>query len=138
MVAGTDSAGNSTTVTHSYSVVYAFNGFLPPIANPPVVNIAKAGQTIPVKWQLLDSGGKYISDVGAVASLQSAPSACDAAPSVIIWDTVEPAGGSSLRYDAVSQQFVYNWQTSKSWTGCWTLQLTLNDGTTHLAKFSFK
>jgi len=48
------------------------------------------------------------------------------------------SGASALRYDAIANQFVYNWQTSSSWTGCRVLQLTLKEGTTHLARFSFR
>jgi len=48
------------------------------------------------------------------------------------------AGGSTLTYDAVTDQYVYVWKTVKTWSGkCGTFALTLDDGTTHTAKFSF-
>lgn len=54
-----------------------------------------------------------------------------------ITDTVT-AGSNSLTYDATSDQYIYVWKTDKSWAGqSGTLTVTLNDGTTHTAQFSF-
>jgi hypothetical protein len=47
------------------------------------------------------------------------------------------AGGSSLQYDPVANQYTYVWKTEKSWTGCRELQLKLKDGKTYRASFSF-
>jgi hypothetical protein len=42
-----------------------------------------------------------------------------------------------FRFDGT--QFIYNWQTTKSWAGgCRTLQVKLSDGTSHYAQFTFK
>ncbi|HKC63764.1 MAG TPA: PxKF domain-containing protein, partial [Pyrinomonadaceae bacterium] len=59
------------------------------------------------------------------------------APVQDLTDTVT-AGGSSLSYDASSDQYVYTWKTDSSWTGCRQLVVTLNDGTQHVANFKFK
>ncbi|MGH8185299.1 MAG: PxKF domain-containing protein, partial [Steroidobacteraceae bacterium] len=49
------------------------------------------------------------------------------------------AGNTTIRYDAAGRQFVYNWQTDRAWSGsCRLLQLTLNDGTEHVASFQFR
>ncbi len=54
-------------------------------------------------------------------------------------ETTVAAGGSSLTYDALADQYVYVWKTEKSWAGtCRQLQVTLNDGTVHTANFKFK
>ena len=57
-------------------------------------------------------------------------------------DTIETtvtAGGSSLNYDTLADQYIYVWKTDKSWTGtCRQLQVQLNDGTLHTANFKFK
>ena len=48
------------------------------------------------------------------------------------------AGGSSLSYDPVADQYVYVWKTAKTWAGkCGTFTLTLDDGTAHPALFTF-
>lgn len=47
------------------------------------------------------------------------------------------AGGSSLSYG--SGQYVYVWKSEKAWANsCRQLQVSLADGTTHVANFSFK
>lgn len=51
-VTATDKAGNPTTVTHRYTVAYAFGGFFAPIDNGGVYNILRAGQGVPVKFSL--------------------------------------------------------------------------------------
>jgi hypothetical protein len=57
---------NSLSVFAMFEPSYGFAGFLPPLENPPVVNTAGAGRTIPVKWQLVDGSGSYINDLAAV------------------------------------------------------------------------
>jgi hypothetical protein len=44
-----------------------------------------------------------------------------------------------LRYEQQSDRFMFVWKTEKSWTGsCRRLQIALNDGTTHIAEFTFR
>jgi hypothetical protein len=59
-VTATDLAGNQTTKTVTYFVRFAFDGFKPPVDNPPTVNITKAGSTIPLKWRLKNASGQFI------------------------------------------------------------------------------
>jgi hypothetical protein len=124
------------TVTNSLTVQYHFGGFLQPIANLPVMNAANGGQTIPVKWQLTSANGSPISDLSSFVSLFQGPITCDAAPaSIVVDDPTATTGATVFRFDGT--QFIYNWQTAKSWKGCFALVLTLKDGTQHVAKFSF-
>jgi hypothetical protein len=119
---------------------YNFFGFFSPVDMPAVVNMAKAGSTIPLKWRLTGFAGLYLTDVSTVASINSFRTNCtSSAPNDEIEETTAASGGTALRYDAVAQQFVYNWATLKSWTGtCRTLVLALNDGTIHIAHFKFR
>jgi len=128
----------SVSATAPHNVQYNFVGFLQPIDNLPVLNSAKGGQTIPVKWQLQDAAGGNVSSLTTFTSLQAAPVGCLAAPVSIIDDYVTATGGTVLRYDAGSNQFIYNWQTAKSMSSCWQLRLTLSDGTYHDAFFQFR
>jgi hypothetical protein len=137
-VHATDVAGNTAVVDHTYSVRYGFGGFRQPIDPLPVINRARAGRTIPVKWQLRDVNGNPISDLSSFVSLLSAPIACDAAPVSIVDDQVISTGGTTFRYDPDGNQFIFNWDSSGSWRGCRLLQLTLADGSLHVAKFEFE
>jgi hypothetical protein len=137
-VASADVAGNVATRGSTYNVIYGFSGFSAPIQNLPNVNALRAGRSVPVKWQLRDASGVFISDLGTVASLTSSAAACDGPPVPLAGDNALPSGASALRFDISTQQFVFNWQTSISWTGCRVLQLILDDGTTHVARFSFR
>jgi hypothetical protein len=133
----TDQAGNvSVPVTTSYNITYNFVGFLQPIDNLPVINTANAGRTIPVKWQLKDANGVLISDLSSLTSLSAAPIGCSAAPAAIVEEQLNSPGSTVFRFDGA--QFIFNWQTTKSWSGCWLLQSTFNDGTVHYARFQFK
>ena len=134
-VTATDNAGNSTSVTHDYTVAYDFGGFLSPVKSPNTVNTGKAGRTYPVKWQLRDASGSFISSLSAITGVTWNSTSCSsfaAQPSDALGTSA--TGGTSLHYDAEANQFVYNWATPAS--GCYILHLTLNDGQTYPAYFN--
>ena len=128
----------SAPVTHNVHVVFEFvtGGFLPPVVNPPEVNVANPGSNIPIKWQLNDASGNLITDVGTVKSVsfQSANCAFTEPFGTMI---ALPRGGTVLRYDTNNNQFVYNWSTPTI-SGCYVFTLTLTDGTEHQAYFNLK
>jgi tripartite motif-containing protein 71 len=129
---GTNTASCSFTVT----VLYDFAGFFPPISNLPIVNVVNAGRAIPVKFSLSGYKGLNIFAPNSPASGQITCNSSD--PAVTLQDTVT-AGGSSLSYDASSDQYIYIWKTDASWAGtCRQLVVQLNDGSIHLADFRFK
>ena len=138
-VTAADKAGNMTTVTRTYYVNYDFIGFLPPVDNPPVVNVGKAGRTFPIKWQLKDANGNFISDLGAV--LYNPPRYRQTSNDSTIWYDLMPgdtSGSSGLRYDSSSNQYIFTWQTSKTFANkSYELLLELNDGSVHKALFKF-
>jgi hypothetical protein len=129
-----DNAGNSGSSSVTYSVIYNWSGFFQPIDNNGVFNVVNAGRTIPVKFSL---GGDQGLAILAAGSPSSAVVACPASASV---DTVEETttATSGLRYDALANQYIYNWKTLSSYAGtCRRLTVTLVDGTTHSALFKF-
>lgn len=94
---------------------FQFNGFFQPV-DMTAVNNAKAGQTIPVKWQLLDADGAPISDPASFVKLFSYSVNCG----TLIGDPVDAieeyaAGASGLQYQG-DGNWQFNWKTPKSYT----------------------
>ena len=127
-----DNAGNTAQLVHNYFVHYAFSGFFSPVDNLPTLNTVKAGSAVPMKFSLSGDQGLGIIAAGYPASERVE---CDAAPQDAIEQTVT-AGGSSLSYNSVSDQYNYVWKTDKAWAGtCRQFVLKLDDGTFHQANF---
>ncbi|HEX6711326.1 MAG TPA: PxKF domain-containing protein, partial [Rubrobacter sp.] len=135
-VEGKDRAGNVTSGSNNYSVIYDFGGFFSPVDNPDVLNRGQAGSAIPVKFDL--SGDQGL-DVFAEGYPRSRQIDCDSTASV---DTIEQtviARESALSYDATADQYTYVWKTQKAWAGtCRQFTMKLDDGTTHSADFKFR
>ena len=121
--------------------VYDFFGFFPPVENPgefnDVVNVAKAGRAIPVKFSLGGDQGLGIFEVDYPKWVNID---CDSPdPNAIAIEETVTAGESSLNYDATADQYIYVWKTEKAWAGkCRQLVVKLIDGTYHRANFEFK
>jgi hypothetical protein len=132
-VTARDGAGNETTATVTYQVVYDFRGFFPPVDNPPDRNVVIAGRVVPVWWRLLDAGRDGVTRLGD-ARLTSVEIDCDTdAP------LGEPneEGGRLLRLGRGFYAIL--WRTSKDYAhSCRELTLALDDGTTHTALFRFR
>ncbi len=118
---------------------YTLAGFFQPVDNPPMVNLAVAGQTVPVKWSLVDRRtGQPVIDPGVVSSYTFQPGSCLSGATDAI-DQYAGVDASSLKYDAQANQFVLNWKTDRSWAGqCGTFTLVLDDGSRHTLEFQFK
>ena len=132
-----DGTTSSAPVTRNVQVVFDFvtGGFLPPIMNPPQVNSANLGSNIPIKWQLKDASGNFISDVKTVKDVFYQSANCDFTEPFGSMNAL-PRGGTVLRYDTKTNQFVYNWSTPTT-SGCYVFTLELTDGTQHQAYFNF-
>ena len=90
-------------------VAYPFDGFFGPVDSSPMVNAAKAGISVPVKFSL---GGDRGLGVLAVGYPQSQEFKCDTdAPVDPIEETSTANGG--LTYDALTDQYTYVWKTSR-------------------------
>lgn len=136
IVTATDVAGNAATAASSYAVRYVFSGFASPIAAPTLMTTARAGRTIPIKYVLSDGNGTVIMDLASFASLTSKPIACDGSSEGGVAEETEAPGSTLITF--ADGTFQYNWKTESSWTGCRLLELKLNDGALHTAKFQFR
>jgi hypothetical protein len=136
--ASKDNVGHTSPASNtcSYSVLYNFIGFLAPVDNN-VLNAMKAGSTAPIKWQLKDAAGNYVSTLAAVKTMSSGVMACDAGVPV---DNLEEyaTGGTALRYDSTANQYIYNWQSPKKPGTCYQVKIVFADNTEHIAKFQLK
>jgi hypothetical protein len=131
----TDAHGNTANGSFTVTVNYNWTGFFQPIDNG-VLNIAKAGSTIPVKFSL--GGDQGLNIWYSSAYPNSGSISCNADPSVDAIEEYSTATVSGLKYDATANQYIYNWKTTSSWSGtCRQLIVRLGDGTYHRADFKF-
>ncbi|MDP2598972.1 MAG: PxKF domain-containing protein [Candidatus Liptonbacteria bacterium] len=126
-ISASDFVGNTTSTAVNYKVTYNFGGFLPPIksGSDGTYNL---GRTLPVKFQLTDANGAFVSTAVArfvVASVKN--SVAVTAPAVDLF-----------RYDAAENQYVYNLDTAKLATGIWQIKVLLDDGSSYTALISLK
>lgn len=131
----TDMAGNAASATAAYTVRYGYIGFKPPVDNPPTVNRAQAGQTIPLKWQLVDTSGNTISTLTSV-TFTVTTTTC--ATGTVLDQIEEYVTGSSGLLNQGNGNYQYNWQTAKSFRNtCKTVRIGLGDGNVPTAHFKF-
>src|SRR5262249_55325401 len=66
-----DVAGNvdPTPASYSWSIPFPFSGFLPPVDNPPALNVVKAGSAVPVKFNLGGDPGLDVFAAGYPAAM---------------------------------------------------------------------
>jgi hypothetical protein len=133
-----DNAGNTASVTHTYRVIYNFTGFTSPVDNPPVMNTAKAGQAVPLKWRITDANGNPVTNLANV-SVTAVSLSCPSAPTT---DAIEEYATSNSGLQNLGDGYYqWNWKTPKGYAGlCKTLKLDLGEGAgcEHLALFRFR
>jgi hypothetical protein len=138
-VAGNTSAGTQTsfTISNPSGGIYVFEGFFSPVDNPPILNKANAGQTIPIKWRIT-LNGMPVSDPNSFVALTSSQANCTSMADLPGDDIETYSTNAGLLYNG-NGNWHFNWQTPKSYAGhCRIMTLTLNDGSTHDADFRFK
>ncbi|HEY5973484.1 MAG TPA: PxKF domain-containing protein, partial [Geobacteraceae bacterium] len=132
-----DAAGNIGTAKQTLSVEYNWAGFFSPINND-VVNKVKAGSAIPVKFSLGGNMGLDVFAAGYPISVIATNFDGVIAVNDITDLATVTAGGSSLTYDPLANQYIYVWKTDKTWAGTSRqLQVRMKDGIVHVANFTF-
>jgi len=133
---GATFADGSEGVFVAQVALYPFTGFFALVANLPVFNQVKVGQAVPVKFSLQGNQGLAIFAPGYPKSAQIA---CNSDALVSGIEPTVAAGGSSLSYNATTDQYTYVWKTDQAWAKtCRQLVLELQDGSLHRANFTFK
>lgn len=137
-----DKAGNTTTVTGTYRVIYFFLGFLPPVIDLypllPIVSVYKSGSTLPLRFMLLNANGGIVQATtaptwltptkGSVTSAWTIPGAFPAST---------PDTGTTYRFDTGSQTYQYNWKAVGAGY-YWRIGATLDDGQTYYATIGLR
>ena len=133
----TDRAGNTGTASATYTVRYAMTDpvFLEPVSAPghqggSSTAVFKAGQTIPVKFQLHDAAGELVK--AGSAPRWMAPQRTGATGAAVNADALEDGLTSGDTYTLQGQQYQYNWKTDKAMAGsAWRIGVSLDDGQTY-------
>jgi hypothetical protein len=112
-----DASGNSATATTTVTAVYNFVGLYSPIGKQSY----KAGSTIPVKFQLLDYYGNYVSAAKAQVWVDSKAGTASGNSNT----------GNNCRYDTTENQYIFNLSTKGMTVGSHTVSVTLDDGTSY-------
>ncbi len=124
-----------TFIEGTLTIQYRWDGFLQPIddptANPTLTpSVFKGGSTVPVKFQLKDSNGASIQSFTDLLWIKPVPITPLAASVDEPVYTISGTTGSTYRWDATNQQYVYNWSTKGLATGLvYKISVNLDDGT---------
>jgi hypothetical protein len=137
-----DKAGNEASTSIQYTIVaWTIKGFYQPVDMNGVVNVAKAGSTIPLKFKVFKTvSGEEITDTSKIVQpLKAQKISCNninGSPT----DEIEltATGGTSLRYDPIEGQFIYNWKTPTQKNTCWKVTVYTEDGSSIYAYFRLK
>jgi hypothetical protein len=119
-----DEAGNAASCSFQVRVVYAWSGFLNPIA-PDGSSVLKTGTTVGIKFAL----------TGASAGIPNAQASFRFARrdnSTGATGTVTTAG--QFRYDPTKAQYLFNWNTRGLPDGNYEVQIDLGDGVSRRAQ----
>jgi hypothetical protein len=135
VLTGRDRAGNARTVRCSYAVTYVFTGFLAPVDNPGVLNLADAGAAIPLRWQLTDARGRRVTNL-TFSRVTTASLACGSRREDVLEETAIAGSGLVNRRDGSYQ---LAWKSPARLAGsCKTLRLDLGEGVVRTALFRFR
>ena len=119
------------------SVIYDFGGILPPI-KADGSSVFKLGRTIPVKFQLWDDQGNFVTDAEANIFLQKFDNGDPDGDPMEGDSTSAASTGTEFRYDFTSNQYIFNLATKLLSTGTWQIRILLDDGMSYYVKIGLK
>jgi hypothetical protein len=136
-----DKADNSDSKTLSYTVKkWVLTGFYQPVDNGATINTVKGGSTVPFKFDIAADTEFTTTTFNGnpIGAFSAKKVSCTAGSEDVIEQVVTATGGTALRYDTASGQFVYNWQTPKGAAICYDTTFTAQDGSSLTAHFKTK
>jgi hypothetical protein len=132
-----DRAGNVGVASATYTVLpWTFVGFYQPVEMGDIVNTVKGGATVPITFEVFAGPTELVDTAAVNQPLMATQSVCDSADTSDI--ELLATGDTSLRYDAATGQFIYNWKTPRMAGYCYVVTVTLKDGTSRSAQFRLK
>jgi hypothetical protein len=133
-VTGEDIAGNQTTLTCSYRVVYQFTGFGPPVSVPPNdYLIAGVMKNIPLRFTLRDAQNAPVLGLSpkAVITTDALDNLACAVSATTLAASDYPKGKSDL-IELGGGNYEFRWKAPKAQVGqCRSFTLTLGDSVPH-------
>jgi parallel beta-helix repeat protein len=129
-----DGKGGRATDTVNVGVVYSFGGFLQPVT---LGRSFKLGSTAPVKFQLTDATGAYVTTAQATIRIALV------AGNDLTGDTIDGTStvgdaGTAFRYDSTDNQYIFNLSLAGLDAGRWRLLVSPDDGTTYSLDIGIK
>jgi hypothetical protein len=141
-----DNVGNVASQATGYTVAYAVGGtclgspsraILQPV-NADGSSVFKQGSTVPAKFRVCDANGNSVGTPGVVTSF-TATSASNASPSAVNETIVSTTPDTAFRWDAASQQWIFNISTKNLKAGLrYSYTIGLNDGSQISFSFSLR
>jgi hypothetical protein len=138
--------GNVASQAAGYTVAYAVGGtclgspsraILQPV-NADGSSVFKQGSTVPAKFRVCDANGNSVGSPGVVTSF-TATSASNASPSAVNETIVSTTPDTAFRWDAASQQWIFNISTKNLKAGLrYSYTIGLNDGSQISFSFSLR
>jgi hypothetical protein len=137
-----DAAGNVTTVSGSYRVIYRFDGFLQPINDTAhqvgaSTSVFKAGSTVPAKFRLKRADGALVQANTAPVWLAPARGGATTAP--VDEDAYGHPADSTGSYRWDGAQYHFNWGTPGTARGYYhRIGVRLDDGQTYTVNIGLR
>jgi len=131
--AGTIYAGTLSVPVQAWTL----RGFYPPVEMGGVWNKVKGGSTVPLKFEVF-AGSTELTDTSVIADFTQQRVTCGTGGAIGEPSKVDSTGGTSLRYDTATGQFIQNWKTPKTPGACYRVTMTTADSSTLTALFTLK
>jgi|GEM_PF-1464688 len=135
-----DDTGNvataTTTVTATVTAMYHFGGIRQPI-KVDGSSVFRLGRTVPVKFQLLDNNGLFVTNAIARIFVIRVNGGVIGKEIEAI-STSAATTGNYFRYCHKENQYIFNWSTRGLGRGVWEIRIVLNDGTRRTVRVSLR